>query len=256
MTETVQTPATPVATGTPEIRTMLAAAVQGVTSAKESAVAAAKLADKSDCVDLEPSKRLDAILALYADIFPSNDSTIKTAFSAALAILVADKGVLVEYTVVNKNGNAVIGSTPAVVNPSENPEKKANSPEQIAALQANPPKEATTFVRELTPEQAVDLLNSNTMKNAGKVAREAIGKARAAGGGRKAATPEVPKAKPFLELVGDAMRDPLERAKVFSVIVTAAKVDTELRLYMAEQLRNLGFTVEAPKSRAPAPAKS
>lgn len=155
----------------------------GYDKAKEAAIQA----DSLDFLDLIPIKRIDAIMSLYKDSFPSNH--VKAAFSAALAILVADKAVSV-VAATSKSGEIAYSNT------TDN-EKEPRV--------------------ELTPAEAVAKLGANTLKKVAVTAREALGTANASGAGRKASAARLP----FLAEVAAYLKDDMLRKQLIATLHSA-----------------------------------
>jgi len=187
---------------------------------------AAALANESDYVDEgDAGKRLDAILALYMSSL--THKAVKESFSAALAILVADKPVRIESSAVTTAANGrMTFKAPEVLAPV------ADKAEVL-----DPEKTVT----ELAAGDAVMKLAAETMKAAATAARESIGRGRATGGGRKS-TKEAPRAPWFDELAG-VINDHGLRVSMFAVLQTKAKADNAFREELAECLRNCGMEV-------------
>lgn len=221
------------------------AANESAKTADAMAREAATLANESDYVDEgDAGKRLDSILALYAGVL--THKAVKESFSAALAILVADKPVRVESSAVTTlaNGRMTFKA----------PEILAPVAEKNEVL--NPEKTVT----ELAAGDAVMKLAADTMKAAATAARESIGRGRATGGGRKS-TKDAPRAPWFDELSG-VINDHGLRVSMFAVIQTKAKADDKFREELAECLRNCGMevfkagTMDAVRAKLPKVAKA
>jgi hypothetical protein len=196
---------------------------------------AATLANESDYTDEgDAGKRLDSILALYMSVL--THKAVKESFSAALAILVADKPVRVESSAVTTSANGrMTFKAPEVLTPV------ADKAEVL-----NPEKSVT----ELTAGDAVMKLAADTMKAAATAARESIGRGRATGGGRKSTAPAL-RAPWFDELAG-VINDHSLRVSMFAIVQTKAKADEAFRNELAECLRNCGMEVFAAGTLAKA----
>jgi hypothetical protein len=155
----------------------------GTSKAKEAAIQA----DALDCINLTPVKRIDAIMDLYKDHFPS--ASVKSAFSAALAILVADKPV--QAVAATSKSGAVTYSAPT-----------DNEKEPRVTLE---------------PADAVAKLGGNTLKKVAVTAREALGTANAKGAGRAKTATRLP----FLQEVAAYLKDEALRAQLVAALHTA-----------------------------------
>jgi hypothetical protein len=209
-------------------------------SADATAREAATLANESDYTDEgDAGKRLDNILALYMSVL--THKAVKESFSAALAILVADKPVRIEATssTVTPATGKITFKAPEILSPV------ADKNEVL-----NPEKGVT----ELSAGDAVMKLAADTMKAAATAARESIGRGRATGGGRKSTAPAL-RAPWFDELAG-VINDHSLRVSMFAIVQTKAKADEAFRNELAECLRNCGFEVFVKGAMANAIAKA
>ena len=196
-------------------------------SADAMAREAATIANESDYTEEgDAGKRLDSILALYMSVL--THKAVKESFSAALAILVADKPVRIEATssTVTPATGKITFKAPEILSPV------ADKNEVL-----NPEKGVT----ELSAGDAVMKLAADTMKAAATAARESIGRGRATGGGRKSTAPAL-RAPWFDELAG-VINDHSLRVSMFAVITTKAKADKDFAAELTECVRNLGFEV-------------
>jgi len=202
------------------------AANESAKSADAMAREAATLANESDHVDeADCGKRLDLILALYMSVL--THKAVKESFSAALAILVADKPVRIEASAVTTAANGKMTfKSPEVLEPV------AASGEVV-----DPEKSIT----ELSAGDAVMKLAADTMKAAATVARKAVGRGRATGGGRPSTKPAV--RAPFLDELAGFISDHALRASMFAVVNTAMKADKKIEAEVCEMIRNCGWTV-------------
>ena len=191
---------------------------------------AATMADATDYVDMvDLGARLDAILALYMPAL--SHKAVKESFSAALAILVADKPVRIEATAKTESANGKL---------------TFKAPEVLAPVAdkneiATPDKSVTT----LEPGEAVLKLAADTMKAAATAARATIGRARAPGGGRKVAKPAERAA--FVDELVAHLRDKALGFAVITVIETAAQQDADLRDRIFTMAINLGAKITIKK---------
>lgn len=194
---------------------------------------AATLADTTDYLDMvDLGNRLDSILALYMPTLIHK--TVKESFSAALAILVADKPVRIEASSV----------TTSTVNGQEKVSFKA--PEILTPVAdkneiATPDKSITT----MEPGDAVMKLAADTMKAAATAARNTIGRGRAQGGGRKVTKPNERAA--FADELVAHLADKALGFAVVTIIETAAKNDPELRDRIFTMAINLGAKLTIKK---------
>ena len=172
-----------------EVVQLLTQATSGYATVTGLARDAAIKADALDYTNEVPAKRLDLILKLYMPNLTT--LAVRNLFSAALAILVADKAV------------TVVKAT------------KANG-DNVLSFPKGTAKEPTC---ELTPMEAVKTCPSELVKQLARPAREAIGIARATGGGRKA---EVKATRaPFMDELAAAWKDTALRAEIESVLRAA-----------------------------------
>lgn len=198
--------------------------------AREAAVAAnaADYLDEANC-----GIRLDSILTLY--IGELTHKNVKDSFSAALAILVADKPVRVEASAKTENANGTLTfKAPEVLEPTGN--EAPTEGKAITTLEAG---------------DAVRKLAADVMKKAATTARQAIGRGRSEGGGRKST--KAPERAPFMDELVAVLRDEGLRASMFAVISTAAKSDSVVLERCAEVCRNAGYEVARPKAKATKP---
>jgi hypothetical protein len=219
------------------------AVVQELTNANASAVSADKtarnaatLANASDLLDeADCGKRLDGILALYMPNL--THKAVRESFSAALAILIADKPVRMASTAVTTKADGTVSF--------------ASSEALAPVADKNEILPEGKTVTELSAEDSVAKLQVGALKQAATAAREVIGRARAAGGGRKATKAE---RAPFFDEMAAVLQDKALSASFYAILQTKAKADTACRDHLAEILRNCGMEVSRKVAKAPAKA--
>lgn len=191
---------------------------------------AATLANESDYPnEADAGKRLDAILALYMPVL--THKAVKESFSAALAILVADKPVRIEAAAKTEAANGKLTfKAPEVLTP---------------VADKNEILDADKTVTTLEPGDAVMRLAADTMKAAATSARAAIGRGRATGGGRKSTKPT--EREPFTVELAAHLSDKALGFAVITLIETAAKNDPELRDRIFTMAINLGAKLTIKK---------
>lgn len=190
--------AAPIATQSAIVVSLLSDATSAANTLSEKARQAAIEADHLDFTDLEPTKRLDAILTLYMPLL--GNQTVKYAFSASLAILIADKPVVIQSSAVTTKADGSLSFA---------------APEVVAIGAVKPDDKSETT---LTPADAINKLGDKVLKQAATVAREALGRARKEGGGRKAA-PAAPARAPFFDEVVAVLKDATLRAQLFDLML-------------------------------------
>ena len=211
----------PVVTSTLVNAVATSAVVDLINAANESAVTsdahareAAIKANETDFLTVgKAAERLDKILGLYASVL--THQAVKQSFSAALAILVADKPVRIQASEVGHKANGTVTfKSPEALSPV------ADKGEKI------PEKK---MVETLTPEQAISQLTVGVMKQAATMARESLGVARAKGAGpaKKANTNA---RAPFMMELAAAIKDDALRSQMVSMwrlagydVITLAK---------------------------------
>lgn len=207
------------------IVTLLDDATASAKTADRKAREAAEIAADKECLDVTESlARCDAIVALYAEHLGT--ATVKTSFSAALAIIIADKPVRVSATA------KTVAASGAVT---------FKAPEALPPVaEINETIDDGRAVHELTPCEAVDTMTSNLLKACATKAREAMGKVKGAGG-RKATSK--PQRAGFMDELVVVLRDKDLAASMWAIISTDAKVNHATLERCAEVCRNAGFTV-------------
>jgi hypothetical protein len=191
------------AIATPAVTLKLQGANESARTADTMAREAAIIANDSDYLDAKPTERLEKILALYmADL---THKAVKESFSAALAILVADKPVRIAAS--EKSENMATGKlgfkTPEALPPIA--PKGEILPEGKG-------------VTELSADDAVAKLTTNVLKQAATAAREALGVNRAKGGGRTAAKESKEARAPFMAEFAAAWNDDALRMQIIHMI--------------------------------------
>lgn len=205
----------------PAVSLKLQGANESARTADAMAREAAVLANDSDYLDSKPTERLEKILSLYmADL---THKAVKESFSAALAILVADKPVRIAAS--EKSENMATGKL------------GFKAPEALSPV---PPKGEVLpegkGVTELSADDAVSKLTTNVLKQAATAAREALGVGRAKGAGPVKATKA-------------------ERAP-FMAEFAAAWADDALRMQIIRMIEIAGWQVtRAPKGQVKPPAE-
>jgi hypothetical protein len=191
---------------------------------------AATLADASDYLDMvDLGKRLDAILALYMSVL--THKAVKESFSAALAILVADKPVRIEASAKTEAANGKLTfKAPEVLAPVAEKNEVATADKSITTLE---------------PGDAVMRLAADTMKAAATAARNTIGRGRAQGGGRK--TTKATERAPFADELVAHLADKALGFAVVTIIETAAKNDADLKERIFTMAINLGAKLTIKK---------
>ena len=195
-------------------------------TADRTAREAATVAHAEDHLDeKDHAKRLQAILADYAPHL--THPTVKTSFSAALAILVAGTPVRVavaEKTEVFKGGNTTLRlKAMDVLEKGEKPD---------------PEKQAM----ELTPALAVAQLQSNDMKAVAAATRSTLGMGGNKGAGRKAAAKPNERA-PYMDETVAVLKDHALAHSLFQLVGIAAKQQPHLVAEMTAVLKSLGYSV-------------
>jgi len=173
------------------------------------------------------AERIKAILALYAPQLTHD--AVKASFGAALVILVADKPLHVASKGSDKKAGSIVFKAPEFFTDDEEAERAK-------------PEGGT--VTELEPSEAVEKLSVQVLKKAATAARQAIGTARASGGGRKAKEKVGVRAPWFEELVG-VLGDKTLRAQMFQVLTAKCRADKHFA-------KELALCIPEVK-RAPAP---
>lgn len=208
----------------------LACANESAITADKFAREAAIIADENDYITAPPTERLESILALYKTSL--THKAVKESFSAALAILIADKPVRIAASAKTEKATGQVTFTapealpPVAVKHEILPEGKA--------------------VTEMSPTDALAKLTTGVMKQAATAAREALGVARAKGGGRKASQPEGRRA-PFYDELGVALRDAGMMPQCLSFIELAASNHVPLKNAIIAMAKRLN---DAPKKPA------
>lgn len=214
-----------------------ATVVASLRSANESAKTADKLAreaalaangsdylDEADC-----GVRLDSILALYMPELTHKN--VKESFSAALAILVADKPVRIEASAKTENANGTVSfKAPEVLDPTGS--EAAAEGKAITTLDAG---------------DAVMKLAADVMKKAATSARQAIGRGRAEGGGRKSAKPA--ERAPFMDEFLSCLENDGLRETMFQRMALAFKTRQGAAQQLADVLKENEVKLPAGKIR-------
>ena len=188
------------AVATPAVTLKLQSANESARTADQYAREAATMANEHDYLQSKPAERLDKILSLYmADL---THKAVKESFSAALAILVADKPVRIAASEKTEKANGALGfKAPEALTP-------------VAEKGEVPP--ADKAITELSAEDAVGKLTTNVLKQAATAAREALGVGRAKGAGAVKATKT--ERAPFMQEFACAWHDDALRMQLIRMI--------------------------------------
>lgn len=175
-------------------------------TANKKARDAAMLAAKTDCLSVKGKvERLEAIQALYKDHL--THPTVVSTFRAALAVLVCGEPVAL-----------------AVAEKTEKFDKGGKSLKlkgMDILTKGETPAEGKCVVA-LTPQEAVEQLQSNDLKALGTASREVLGIARAKGAGPKAKSPVASARAPFMDEFTVALKDNALSASMFRLIASNA----------------------------------
>ena len=223
-------PVAPVVTANAAVVAKIESANASAKTADTLAREAATLADTTDYLEtVDLGARLDAILALYIPTL--THKAVKESFSAALAILVADKPVRIEASAKTEAANGKL---------------TFKAPEVLAPIaDKNEIVDADKSITTLEPGEAVMKLAADTMKQAATAARSTIGRARASGGGRKTTKPTERAA--FTDELVAHLSDKALGFAVITVIETAAQNDADLRDRIFTMAINLGAKLTIKK---------
>ena len=187
---------------------------------------AAVLAAKSDRITVkDKAERIAAIQSDYREHL--THPTVVASFRAALVILVS--GTPLQLAVAEKTELF-------------KPEGKTLRLKGLDVLGKGEKPEAGKCVVQLTPEEAVQQLQSNDLKAVGTATREGLGIARAKGAGKPKAAAPAGRA-PFMDEFSAALKDAALSASMFRFIASAAKSDKKIIAALSAILTAEGYTV-------------